>query len=141
MGANYSVYKLPYISSAISVDTENLKKCLSKASATSAPELRACITNNISSKTPNVAKTENLHVTYFGPGETVNKSNGQNIITHAKFLPNSYCLEKFDSINGENNVDNNSSIFCFNGTFTILIIFVLIFLLIFINVNSKNTAE
>ena len=137
MGANYSLYKLPYISSAISINTENLKTCLAKASPSSAPELRACISNNISSKISNATNAENLHVGYFGTGESVTTQNGKTIITNANILPNSNCLENFDSNNNNINIESKK-LFCFNGTFTILTIFVLVFLLIFININYKK---
>ena len=142
MGANYSVYKLPYISSAISINTENLKTCLAKASPSSTPELRACITNNISSisNTTNATNAKNLHVTYFGTGESVNIKNGKTTITNANYLPNSNCLENFDSNNNNTNIESKK-LFCFNGTFTILTIFVLLLLLIFININYKNSTD
>lgn len=147
MGATYSVYKLPYISSAISVNSENLQSCLSKASLNSSSELRACITNNVSSKIPNSKLGDVLNVTYFASGETVNMTNGTKTITPASNLPNSNCHENFNNDDLTDNTVNNESgnvniesnkIFCFNGTFTILTIFVLLLLLIFININSKN---
>jgi hypothetical protein len=135
MGANYSVYKLPNISSAIFVNTENLQTCLAKAKTTK--DNQACITANVSSSVPQGKSP----VTYFGTGESVHTSNGKTTITPASSLPTSNCYEKFNSSNDPNdtNIESNK-IFCFNGMFTILTIFVLILLLIFINVNSKNTV-
>jgi hypothetical protein len=66
----------------------------------------------------------------------INSSSAQN--------PNTLYNKSFKSENNDNNNDNNNvnmetnKIFCFNGTFTILTIFVLILLLIFINVSSKK---
>jgi hypothetical protein len=142
MGANYSVYKLPYISSAIAVNTNNLQSCLSKATSS---ELRDCITSNVTAKVSNWKIGEDLNVTYFGQGETVSTGLGTKTITPASNLPNSNCHENFN--NSTDNAANNESsnvniesnkIFCFNGTFTILTIFVLLMLLIFININYKN---
>jgi hypothetical protein len=173
MGVNYSVYKLPYISSAISVHTENLQTCLAKAKTTK--DDQACITANVSAKLAN-SGFGSYPITYFGTGESVMTSNGETIITPASSLPNSNCLgsypdtyfdtsdsvmtsngkttitpaynlpnsnclEKFNSSNDPSDINIESNkIFCFNGTFTILTIFVLILLLIFINVNTKNTV-
>ena len=138
MGVNYSLYKLPYISSAISVNTENLQTCLAKAKTTK--DNQTCITANVSAKPPN-SGFGSYPVTYFGTGESVMTSNGKTTITPASSLPTSNCLEKFNSSNDPNdtNIESNK-IFCFNGTFTIMTIFVLILLLIFININSKNTV-
>jgi len=141
MGTTYSVYKLPYISSAIDIHTGDLQTCLAKAKDSigggTNKILQSCITTNISSKLPH----GNFPIKYFGQGETVHKQDGESIINVASKLPNSNCYEKFDSNNDTNDINIESNkIFCFNGTFTILTIFVLILLLIFINVNTKNTV-
>ena len=142
MGSSYSTYKLPNISSAIFVNTENLQTCLAKATTSSA-DLQACITANVSSSVTQGKSP----VTYFGAGESVIMTNGKTTITPAASLPTSNCSEKFNSDNDANDINNTNDtnieskkIFCFNGTFTILIIFVLILLLIFVNINSKNTV-
>lgn len=152
--ASYGLYQLPYTSSAINVNTENLKKCMSQTENING--LRTCIQNNVSSAIPNNNMTvskNNLNVKYYGPGETVmtnvttvTESPGKVIsqnttknIQQAPGYPFSHCYEGFDSDNNDTDTDIESNkIFCFNGTFTLLTIFVLVLLLIFINVNSKS---
>lgn len=135
MGANYSIYKLPYISSAISVNTGNLQTCLAEASTTK--DNQSCIAANVSAIVP----SGSFPVTYFGTGESVSVSNGKTTITPASNLPASNCHENFYSDNDSSDINIESNkIFCFNGTFTILTIFVLILLLIFININTKNSV-
>jgi hypothetical protein len=131
MGANYSVYKLPYISTAISVN-DNIRQCLAKAEQTN--DIRACITNNITTAS-NSSSMPLSNVAYFGPGEQVQLQNGKTVITNAPAYPSSTCYENFDS--SQDSIESNK-IFCFSGTFTILTIFVLILLLVFINANTKN---
>ena len=161
--ATYGLYQLPYTSSAINVNTEGLSKCLSQSS-TDNDALRTCIQNNISSAIPNPKYGTNLNVRYFGPGETVmtnvttvqesqSSSNPGKIISQnttrnirqAPGYPFSQCYEGFESNNNGDNTDVNTDvniesnkIFCFNGTFTLLTIFVLILLLIFININNNG---
>jgi hypothetical protein len=115
-----------------------------------------------STNNPNpLLKKHNLvNVKYFGPGQnvitsitTTRDSNGKilsnqatNNVQQPTTLPFSNCYETFNSVNEDNgyNVNNEDEdnietkkIFCFNGAFTILTIFILVLLLIFINVNSK----
>lgn len=156
----YSVYTVPYVSSAINVNTENLQKCLN-ATTTNAG-YRTCVQNNISAivkdKYDGGAITKK-NVTYFGPGmvnteqittvtqnqysanpgQLVSKTINQKT-QPANLVPTSTCYENFESNNDGNydvNIESNK-IFCFNGTFTILTVFVLILLLIFINTQYKN---
>jgi hypothetical protein len=157
--ASYGVYKLPYITSAIQVNTENLQQCLSQIPEENIAGMRNCIQNNVSSTAGNNTMNVNQNVSFFGPGEvvmkkTVTEYGGTNLNTginpiksqivtsnvhQAPAFPVSECYEKFESINDDNNLNIESNkIFCFNGTFTLLTIFVLILLLIFINVNSKS---
>ena len=163
--ASYGLYQLPYTSSAINVNTDNLKKCMSQIPSENINGLRTCIQNNVSSAIANNNLTvsgNNLNVKYYGPGETVmtnittvtesqSSSNPGKVISQnttkniqqAPGYPFSHCYEGFDS-NNDDNDDNDDTgiesnkIFCFNGTFTLLAIFVLVLLLIFINVNSTN---
>jgi len=157
--ASYGLYQLPYTSSAINVNTENLKKCLSQTPSENINALRTCIQSNVSSAVPNNNFGNNLSIKYYGPGETVmtntttvsesqnsaspGKLISQNItrnIQQAPGYPFSQCYEGFDSSNGDDSdasIESNK-IFCFNGTFTLLTIFVLVLLLIYINVNSKK---
>jgi hypothetical protein len=167
----YGMYKVPYVSSAINVNTENLQKCLN--ATTTSTGYRTCIQNNVSAivKDPyNGGATTNKNVTYFGPGmtnteqittvtqnqyspnpgEVVSKTINQSV-QRASLYPTSTCYENFDSENSNNsknyesdsnydvNIESNK-IFCFNGTFTILTIFILILLLIFINTESLNKS-
>jgi hypothetical protein len=154
----YGMYKLPYISTAINVNTENLQKCLQNSTTTNGNKL--CIQDFVFSAVKNPSEDSKLNVSYFGPGRT----NTENIttVTQNQFsknpgevvsktisdavqlapgYPTSSCYDNFQNYDGEN-VDydttiESNKIFCFNGTFTILTVFVLIMLLIFINVNSK----
>ena len=159
--ASYGLYQLPYTSSAINVNTDNLKKCMSQTENING--LRTCIQNNVSSAIPKNNMTvsgNNLNVKYYGPGETVmtnittvtesqSSSNPGKVISQnttkniqqAPGYPFSHCYEGFDSDNDNDDTDTgleSNKIFCFNGTFTLLAIFVLVLLLIFINVNSKS---
>lgn len=155
----YGMYKLPYISTAINVNTENLQKCLQNSTTTNNNKL--CIQDFVSSAVKNPSENVNLNVSYFGPGRTntesittvsqnqYSKNPGEVVsktisdaVQLAPGYPTSGCYDNFQNYDGEN-VDYDTSIesnkiFCFNGTFTILTVFVLIMLLIFINVNSKK---
>ena len=156
--ASYGLYQLPYTSSAINVNTDKLKKCMSQTENIN--DLRTCVQNNISSPVQNNnLATNNFNVKYYGPGESVmtkttrvinsqppsnpEKQISQNITRNIQQAPNyplSYCYEGFDSNNVNDDNDftiESNKIFCFNGTFTLLTIFVLILLLIYININSK----
>lgn len=156
--ASYGLYQLPYTSSAINVNTDNLKKCLSQTSSENINALRMCVQNNVSSAVPNNNLGNNLNVKYYGPGETVmtntttvsegggsdkykviSQSVSKNI-QQAPGYPFSQCYEGFESNNGDdsNSDIESNKIFCFNGTFTLLTIFVLVLLLIYINANSKG---
>jgi hypothetical protein len=155
----YSVYTVPYVSSAINVNTENLQKCLT--GSTTASGYRTCIQNNVAAivKDPyNGGATTNKNVTYYGPGmvntenittltqnqysanpgATVSKTIQTNV-QPASYYPTTTCYENFDAESDSNydvNIESNK-IVCFNGTFTLLTVFVLILLLIFINTQSK----
>jgi hypothetical protein len=155
----YGMYKLPYISTAINVNTENLQKCLQNSTTTNGNKL--CIQDFVSSAVNNPSEDSKLNVSYFGPGRTntenittvtqnqYSKNPGEVVsktisdsVQLATSYPTSSCYDNFQNYDGEN-VDYDTSIesnkiFCFNGTFTILTVFVLIMLLIFINVNSKK---
>lgn len=151
------LYKLPYISSAINVNTENLQKCLEN-SITSAGD-KMCIHDNIKAAVKNPSSEAKLNIAYFGPGRTYNEnittvtqnqysSNPGELVSktiqttmqESPGYPTSGCYEKFESDN-DGNYDTfiqSKKIFCFNGTFTIMTIFILVLLLIFINVSSKK---
>jgi hypothetical protein len=155
----YGMYKLPYLSSAINVNTENLQKCLQNSTTSNGNKL--CIQDFVFSAVKNPSKDSKLNVIYFGPGRTntekittvtqnqFSKNPGELVsktisdeIQIAPNFPTSNCYDNFQNYDGEN-VDYDSAIeskklFCFNGTFTILTVFVLIMLLIFININSKK---
>lgn len=139
----YDIYKLPYISTAINVNTENLQKCLQNS--TTSQENQMCIQNFVSAAVKNPSKDAKLNVSFYGPGRTYEEtitSVTQNQFSQHPEYPASNCYENFQKYDGDNvdydtNIESNK-IFCFNGTFTILTIFVLILLLVFINVNSKK---
>lgn len=100
----------------------------------------------------------NQNYSYVLPNQVINKitttidhkekikSQISNNNTESTFsIPTSCYLESFESDNDNNgNNDNNedyietNKIFCFNGAFTLLTIFILVLLLIFININSKK---
>jgi hypothetical protein len=173
----YGLYQLPYTSSAINVNIDDLKKCLTQTESTDIGGLRTCVQNNVSSAQLTFSSmsesNKNLNVKYFGPGETVmtnvttvtnkqpslisqpseNSETTQTVtkkIQPAQEYPISRCYEGFNS-NGNTDDDNyddeydeydpsieSNKLFCFNGTFTLLTIFVLVLLLIFIGVNAKK---
>lgn len=153
----YSVYQLPYISSAISI-SDNLPSCLTKTAATDTNGLRSCITKYISAVVPtsgtgvNVLSGAGTAITYIGPDQTTTttttadatgtSSSNSSTVQPAKTYPTNKYSEDFSSNNeiDTTNIESNK-IFCFSGTFTLLTIFVLILLLIFINVNTKNTIN
>lgn len=153
----YGLYKIPYVSSAINVNTENLKKCLDNSITSVGNQL--CIQNNVYAAVDKPSSESKLNVTFYGPGRTnseqittvtqnqFSKNPGsllsKTVMTtshEAPGYPTSGCYEKFESNNNETNYVNieSNNLFCFNSTFTILTIFTLILLLIFININSKK---
>jgi hypothetical protein len=158
----YSVYTVPYISSAINVNTENLQKCLN--ATTTDAGYRYCVQNNVSvivKDQYNRGDTTKKNVTYYGPGminteqittvtQNLFSANPGQVVSKTinqttqpvHLVPTSTCYENFESDNESNydvNIESNH-IFCFNGTFTILTVFVLILLLIFINTQSGNKS-
>ncbi len=144
----YEMYKLPYISSAININTENLQKCLQNYTTSNGNKL--CIQNFVFSAINNPSENTNLNVSYYGSGRTntekiITVSQNQNSQNPGKLVsksisnsvqlapsyPTSSCYENFINYDSKN-------LFCFNGTFTILTIFVLILLLVYINTNSQK---
>jgi hypothetical protein len=152
----YELYKLPYVSSAINVNTENLQKCLQNSTTTTGNKL--CLENNISAAVNKPSENAKLNITFFGPGRTYTENittvtqnqysqNPGELVSktvstsmqQAPGYPTSGCYENFNSNNDnfDTTIESNK-IFCFNGNFTILTVFVLIMILILINVNSAK---
>ena len=155
----YGLYKVPYVSSAININTENLQKCMSIA--WSQMDRRNCIVNNVSAIVKNPSEQTKTNVTYYGQGitkteniTTVTQGSGfgsqnpgavisktvNSSVQQPSSIPTSTCYESFESDNdGKYDVGIESNkLFCFNGTFAILTIFILILLLFFINTSSKK---
>lgn len=160
----YGLYKIPFITSAINVNTENLQKCLN--ASTSPTQNRVCIQNNISypssnsnnsNNQNNQNNSSNMQVVYYGdgitktenitsvlassasqtPGKLISQSV-ENSIKPAPSVPMSFCNENFTTTESDDINIESKKVFCFNSTFTILTVFILILLLIFININSKE---